>query len=735
MAILAVAMGIYLIVGASTMSDKAMTEPESKHRNKLIKEKSPYLLQHAHNPVDWHAWNDEAFAQAKSEDKPIFLSIGYSTCHWCHVMEHESFEDSAVAALMNEAFVCIKVDREERPDIDNIYMSVCQMLTGGGGWPLTIIMTPDKKPFFAGTYIPKNSAYGRMGMTELIPRVQDAWKNNRQEIVGSADKITASLRTSQQTIPGNVLDESTLKSAYQFFTRSFDRTYGGFGKSPKFPTPHNLMFLMRQWKRSGDGDALGMVEKTLQEMRKGGMYDHVGFGFHRYSTDSRWFLPHFEKMLYDQAMLAYAYIEAYQITANEEYKTTANEIFIYVKRDMTDKDGGFYSAEDADSEGEEGKFYLFAKNEFKEILTSEETEMASTVFNITATGNYAEEASGHKTGTNILHLTKSYAEHAKELGLLEDDLRDKIETIRRKLFTYREKRIHPHKDDKILTDWNGLMITAMAKGAQVFDDPQLAQTASDAAEFILSKMRQKDGSLLHRYREGEAALSGYVEDYAFMIWGMIELYEATFELKYLKIAIDLNDYLLEHFWDDRGGGFFFTADNSEELIHRQKEIYDGAIPSGNSVAALNLMRLARITARTDLEEKAHAIGTAFSQTVRQYPAGYSMLMLALDFMTGPSFEIVVTGDLSSPDTKEMLAALRKEFIPNRVIVFRPDREESPEIAQFAEYTQHQHSLEGHATAYVCMNYACKLPTTEISEMFDLINEGYKGHQLGSISLD
>jgi uncharacterized protein YyaL (SSP411 family) len=706
------------------MSDKTKTKLEHKYQNNLINEKSPYLLQHAHNPVDWYAWGEEAFAKAKQKDKPIFLSIGYSTCHWCHVMEHESFEDSSLAELMNEAFVCIKVDREERPDIDNIYMLVCQMLTGGGGWPLTIIMTPDRKPFFAGTYIPKISAYGRTGMTELIPKVKEAWINRRQDILASAEKITFSLQSSQSSTTGDDLDESALKSAYQIFSQTFDRNYGGFGQSPKFPTPHNLMFLMRYWKRNGDGDALGMVEKTLREMRQGGMYDHVGFGFHRYSTDSRWFLPHFEKMLYDQAMLAYAYIEAYQITGNEEYKTTANEIFTYVKRDMRDTEGGFYSAEDADSEGEEGKFYFFAKSEIEELLTSEETELASRIFNITAAGNYAEEATGHKTGRNILHLTKRYAEHASELGLSEDDLRGKIETIRQKLFEYREKRIHPHKDDKILTDWNGLMIAAMAKGAQVFDDPKLAQAAADAAEFILSKMHQKDGSLLHRYREGEAALSGYVEDYAFMVWGMIELYEATFELKYLKAAIELNDYLLQHFWDDQGGGLFFTADSSEELIHRQKEIYDGAVPSGNSVAALNLMHLARTTARTDLEARARAIGSAFSKTVRQYPAGYSMLMLALDFMTGPSFEIVVSGNLDSPDAKDMLAALRKEFIPNRVIVFRTDSEKSPEIAKFAAYTQPQNSLEGRATAYVCMDYACKLPTTEIGKMLDLIKEGY-----------
>jgi uncharacterized protein len=715
--------GPFSDAGAILMAENNHPKTDANY-NRLINEKSPYLLQHAANPVDWYAWGEEAFEKAKREDKPIFLSIGYSTCHWCHVMEHESFEDSVVAALMNDVFVSIKVDREERPDIDNIYMSVCQMVTGSGGWPLTIIMTPDKKPFFAGTYIPKHSMQNRMGMLDLTAKVDDVWKNNRKDILNSANKITNGLKSSDAMIPGPALGLREINLSYNQLAQNFDATNGGFGGAPKFPTPHNLMFLLRYWKRSNDAQALMMVETTLREMRKGGVYDHIGFGFHRYSTDNRWFLPHFEKMLYDQALLALVYIETYQITGNEAYKKTANEIFTYVLRDLKDSTGGFQSAEDADSEGEEGKFYLFSKNEIREILDQDDTDFAASVFNMTGSGNYAEEASGNKTGTNILHLRKNSTELSENFEMTEVEYQNKIENIRKRIFKTREKRVHPHKDDKVLTDWNGLMIAALAKGAMVFDDNKLADAASDAADFILNTMRTDDGGLLHRYREGDAGLTGFIEDYAFTIWGLIELYEATFEIKYLQSAIELNDYMIKHFWDDRNGGFFFTADNGEELIHRQKEIYDGAIPSGNSVAALNLMRLGRITARMDLEEKGQAITRTFANTVSRHPSGFSMLMLAVDFSQGPSFEIVISGDLKDDDTHLMLSELRNNYIPNRVIIHRPANSVEPEIAKLAEYTKSQTSIDNKATAYVCLNYACQLPTTDIDVMMKLINDAY-----------
>jgi len=696
----------------------------SEHHNNLTNEKSPYLLQHAKNPVDWYPWGEVAFEKARTEDKPIFLSIGYSTCHWCHVMEHESFEDSAVAERMNELFVSVKVDREERPDIDNIYMTVCQMLTGSGGWPLTIIMTPDKKPFFAGTYLPKNSMGGRIGMLDLMTKVGDFWTNDRNKILSSAQQITQKLQSQISEVPGPALGINVLNTAYNQYKTNFDSNMGGFGSSPKFPTPHNLMFLLRHWKRSGDEQALFMVEKTLREMRKGGMYDQIGFGFHRYSTDARWFLPHFEKMLYDQAMLAMIYIEAYQATGKEEYKQTATEIFEYVKRDMTDSQGGFYSAEDADSEGEEGKFYLFSKTEIQEIIGSDDSEMFCDLFNITATGNYAEEATGHKTGTNILHLTSTHKVMAEKYSLTETDLLEKVDKYRNKIFKVREKRIHPYKDDKILTDWNGLMIAAFAMGGRVFNDSELTKTAQTAMQFIIDKMLQNDGSLLHRYREGEAIQTGFVEDYAFLIWGQWELYQTTFDIKYLKQSLELNNYLIEHFWDDQHGGFFFTSDSGEQLIHRQKEIYDGAIPSGNSVAALNLIRLARVMADPKLEELSRQIGQTFSQQISQHPSAYGMLMHAVDFQVGPSFEIVITGEYKKDDTQAMFAALNSQFIPNKVEVFRPANEDSPEIIKYAEYAKHQLATDNKATAYVCQNFACSLPTTMVEDMLEKIQSAY-----------
>ena len=689
--------------------------------NRLKYEKSPYLLQHADNPVDWYSWGKEAFEKARKEDKPIFLSIGYSTCHWCHVMEHESFEDPEVARLMNEVFTCIKVDREERPDIDKIYMTVCQMLTGRGGWPLTVIMTSDKKPFYAATYIPKESRFGTIGMVDLIPRIKEIWSTRRNEALNSADQIIASLKQTSNDSSAVELDDKTLKSAYDQLVQRFDKHNGGFGGAPKFPTPHNLLFLLRYWKHSGNEYSLAMVEKTLQAMRQGGIYDHIGFGFHRYSTDGHWLVPHFEKMLYDQAMLAMAYIETYQATGKEEYENTAREIFTYLMRDMTAKEGGFYSAEDADSEGEEGKFYLWTQDEIRHNLTVEEADLFIRVFNIEKDGNFDEEATRKKTGRNILHLKESQTEVASKLKMSEQVFQNSLNKAREKLFTVREKRIHPHKDDKILTDWNGLMIAALAKGAQVFDEPGYAEAAKYAADFILKNMRRSDGRLLHRYRDKQAAIPAQLDDYVFFVWGLIELYETTFDVKYLRTALDLNRDLIMHFWDDRKGGFYFTPDDGENLLIRQKEIYDGAVPSGNSVAMLNLIRLGRMTANADFEEKAAKIGSAFSSTVTQMPAAYTQLMVALDFALGSSYEIVIVGDPQGKDTVNILKTLRAQFLPNKVVLFRPCGGDSPDISHIAEFTKNLSSIDGKATVYVCTNYTCKMPTTDISKMLDLLN--------------
>ncbi len=709
--------------GNSHAQEQRANSPKhpDKGYNRLKSEKSPYLLQHARNPVDWYPWGSEAFETARREKKPIFLSIGYSTCHWCHVMEHESFEDPQVARLMNEVFVSIKVDREERPDLDNIYMTVCQMMTGSGGWPLTIVMTPDKKPFFAGTYFPKESRHGRIGMLDLIPRIQEIWMKRHDEVTKSADQITTALQQHSRNEPGEELGELTLRAAYERLAQRFDEQHGGFGSAPKFPTPHNLLFLLRYWRRSGNEKALGMVEKTLQAMRRGGIYDHIGFGFHRYSTDPLWLVPHFEKMLYDQALLGMVYTEAYQASGRREYGKTAREIFSYVLRDMRSPEGTFYSAEDADSEGEEGKFYLWAEEEIQQVLSEEEARLVMAAFAVERRGNFNEEATGKRGGTNILHLKRGLHEIGSDLKIPEEQLRARLENARGKLSAAREKRVHPHKDDKILLDWNGLMIAALAKGARVLDEPGYAEAAKGALDFIFKNMRNADGRLLHRYRDGQAALPATVDDYAFLIWGMIELYETTFEVRYLRTALKLNDDLLKHFWDDKAGGFYFTADDAEKLLVRQKDTYDGAIPSGNSAAALNLLRLGRITAKADFEEKAAKIGRAFSKAVKQMPSAYTQLLLAVDFALGPSYEVVIVGKWGADDTKAMIRALRGHFVPNKVVLFRPSGEESPDITRLAGYTKYQSSIDGKATAYVCLNYTCKLPTTDSGKMLEMLN--------------
>jgi uncharacterized protein len=695
----------------------------NSQNNRLIREKSPYLLQHAHNPVDWYAWREEAFEKAEQENKPIFLSIGYSTCHWCHVMEKESFEDPEVASLMNDVFVSIKVDREERPDLDHIYMAVCQMTTGSGGWPLTIIMTPDKKPFFAATYIPKTSRFGRPGMMELIPRIERIWKTRQADVLESAASMTHALHRLEKEDDYAELDRATLDLAYQDLSNRFDKTYGGFSGAPKFPTPHTLSFLLRYWKRTGTPTALHMVEKTLQELRWGGIFDQVGYGFHRYSTDREWLVPHFEKMLYDQAMLSLSYIEAYQATGKKLYGDVAREIFTYVLRDMRSPEGGFYSAEDADSEGVEGKFYVWTEEEIREILSGPEADLMIRAFHVLKKGNFTEEATGKITGANILYPDKTLAEIGAELKI--PDVERTLEIARRKLFEAREKRIHPHKDDKILTDWNGLMIAALAKGAQVLGEEKYALAALDAVRFVLSEMRTPAGRLLHRYRAGDADITANVDDYAFFIWGLIELYGATFEAAHLETALSLSSDLLDHYWDPDRGGFFFTPDDGETLIVRKKEIYDGAIPSGNAVAMLNLLRLSRLTGKTEYEERASGIMKAFSGQVKSFPSGYTQFLCSLDFALGPSLEVVVAGSSEGRDTKELLRALRARFIPNHVALFRPSDKDPSAIDRVAGFIRSHVPRDGKAAVYVCLDHSCKTPTTDLEEMLSFVDSAAK----------
>ena len=698
------------------------TQPERTH-NRLISEQSPYLLQHANNPVDWYPWGEEAFQKARREDKPIFLSIGYSTCHWCHVMEEESFSDPDVGRRMNEVFVSIKVDREERPDIDGIYMAVCQMMEGRCGWPLTLVMTPDRKPFFAGTYIPKESRFGSLGLMELISDIESLWKAERERVRNSADKLTEVLQRISRISPSEEPGKQTLEQAYRELEAQFDDQHGGFGRAPKFPQASTLLFLLRYWKRTGEDSALMMVEKTLQEMRKGGIYDHLGYGFHRYATDSGWVVPHFEKMLYDQALLAMVYTEAYQATGKESYAGTAREIFTYVLRDMRAPEGGFYSAEDADSEGEEGKFYLWEWDEVQRVLGSREAEWVNKVFSVEKAGNFEhaaglshEKEGGRDQGNNILHIKKPVSVEARALNVPDEDVVRRLEKARQKLLAARDHRVRPYRDDKQLTDWNGIMIASLAKGARVLGDPDYATAAMKAADFITAHVQDDQGRLLHRYRQGDSAIPAMINDYAFLVWGLIELYETTFKPKYLRLALSLTEDMLKDFWDETNGGFFFVRDDSREQIVRRKEIRDGALPSGNSVAAWNLSRLGRMTGNTRLEEKAASVSRAFSSMLTRSPSSFCQMMVALEFVYGTPQEVIFVGDSESMETKKMLNALRRIFLPNKVVLLKPTEERSPEIVNLAGYTRNFKKLKDRTTAYVCNNYLCRQPTTDIRTM-------------------
>ena len=688
--------------------------------NRLAKEKSPYLLQHARNPVDWYPWGHEAFEVAENKDKPIFLSIGYSTCHWCHVMEKESFEDENIARLLNENFVSIKVDREERSDVDSTYMKSCILMTGSGGWPLTIFLTPEKKPFYAGTYFPRSTRGGIVGLADLLTKVAELWRHDRARLSKTAESVTERLKDLARTkgytqeITSLILDEAFLR-----LLDSFDKINGGFGRRPKFPSPHNLLFLLRYWRRRGRNQALEMVEETLKKMRNGGIFDHIGFGFHRYATDAKWLVPHFEKMLYDQAMLSTAYVEAYQATGEKTYQTVAEEIFEYVLNSMAAPEGGFFSAEDADSEGQEGKFYLWTEEEIRQIL-GEQADLVIKVYNVSKEGNFEDEVHQKKTGKNILYLQKSIHELSTELCVSNQRLKRILQEARLKLYEAREKRVRPFRDDKVLTDWNGLMIAALSKGAQAFGSTEYAAAAENAAEFVLEKLRTADGKLLHRYRDGEASIDGNLNDYAFMTWGLIELYETTLKTRYLKEALRLQDILLEHSWDKRNSGFFSTPDYSEKLIVRIKDFRDGSLPSGNSIALLNLIRLARMTGETHYEERATESARAFSSYTKGAPSGETMFLAALDFLIGPSHEIVLVGKGQSQMTKDMLQAIRTRFLPNKVILFKEEGDKT--IEDLASFTKTMETVDGKTTAYVCTDLACSLPATDLKQVLTNLGE-------------
>lgn len=589
--------------------------------NRLMHEKSPYLLQHAYNPVDWYPWGDEAFSKAKSEDKPIFLSIGYSTCHWCHVMAHESFEDHEVAEALNRDFVPIKVDKEERPDIDSVYMSVCQALTGSGGWPLTIIMTPDQKPFLAGTYYPKNRRYNVPGILEILEVAAQEWRTNKEDLLKTGDRIVTAIKhsekrqnTGQIRETGNNADLSKkiLHKAQDILSKSFDNRYGGFGQSPKFPSPHNLMFLLRYYKLEKENRALEMVEKTLQQMYRGGIFDHIGYGFSRYSTDEKWLAPHFEKMLYDNALLTMIYLETYQITGKELYKSIAIKTMRYITGEMTAEEGGFFSAQDADSEGSEGKYYVFSDEEIIDFLGKEDGEAFNEYYGITPKGNFE--------GSNIPNLINN-ANY--------DPIPEKIQALIPKVYNYRLRRMMLHKDDKLLTSWNALMIAAFAKAYKALDDVKYLRSAERAAAFIEENMTGEDGKLHVSYREGSASGTGNLNDYAFTIWALLELYEASMSINYLEKARKLCDLMLKGFLDEEGEGFYLIDKEAEQLIYRPKETYDGAMPSGNSAAGYVLIKLGKLTGMEEYRMRGLQQLRFLSQHAATYPAGYCFAMMAI----------------------------------------------------------------------------------------------------------
>jgi uncharacterized protein YyaL (SSP411 family) len=682
---------------------------EGTATNRLSKESSPYLLKHAVNPVDWHPWGEEAFTLAKEQDKPIFLSIGYSTCHWCNVMEDESFANPQVAALINEVFVPIKVDREERPDIDQIYMKACQLLSPSCGWPLTLFLVPDGKPFYATTYIPKENRFGRLGLLELIPRVQKLWKDERQELLKSAESINAAIISSTIYLPGAEMDAKLLDAAFTAYTSNYDEQYGGFGSGTKFPNPNILLYLLRYWKRTGNTQALAMVEQTLTAMRQGGIYDHLGFGYHRYSTDRMWRLPHFEKMLYDQALLIIAYIETHQATTKKEYAKTAIEIIDYILTDMSAPEGGFYSALSADSEGEEGKFYLWQAQEINQTLSDEEAATARSLFQIKQEGNYIDSVTGEKTGLNILYIKEGSKQP------------EGFESIRKKLLTARNQRPRPERDDKVLTDWNGLMIGALAKAAKVLDQPEFGKAAQRSAAFILDNLQSKDGKLLHRWRLGQAGLSGNAADYAFLTWGLLELYEWDFDIRWLGAVHNLTNELIKNFWDKKLGGFYLTGEQKESFLPRIKESADSALPSSNSVAMHNLIRLSRLTGNHTYAEKAAKISSVFSSKVKDSAPAYPMLLSSLDFALAPSQEIVIVGHPGTADTEKLLKVLRKNYLPNAVVLFKPAAEVSPPIVKYAGFVEFMGAINNKATAYVCTNFKCDFPTTDPLKMLENIN--------------
>jgi len=677
-----------------------------KKPNRLIHEKSPYLFQHAYNPVNWYPWGKEAFLVAKKENKPVFLSIGYSTCHWCHVMNRESFDNKDVAEVLNKSLVCIKVDKEERPDLNNVYMKVCQIMGHNCGWPLNIIMTPSKNPFFSSSYIPKENRFGMIGIMELIPQIEKIWETQKAELEKFGENLKIKVQGFEKGNSIIELGSEVLDDAFDKLFLFYDKENGGFGEAPKFPASHNLLFLLRYWKRSKNKDALMIVKKTLREIRLRGIFDQIGFGFHRYSTDKYWLVPHFEKMLYDQALLVMAYVEAYQITKERKFEITAKEILEYVLRELTSEQGGFYTAEDAESENTEGKFYLWKKNEIEKALPPELIDIAIATFNIERYGNYPE-ARQKQSNENILYIKKPLIELANEFKINSNDLIMRIGRIQKLLFNYRKKRIPPFKDKKILVDWNGLMIAAFAKASRILNVPEYLEVAIKAGEFIWEKMREKNRGLHHRFSDNEVGVNGFLDDYMFLIWGFLEIYEGCFKNRYLDRIEELFSVSKIKFWDDKNGGFYFSEKIDDE-VPRFKNIYDGSIPSGNSVALLNSLRFGMLTENSEYENIASQILQYFAKDIKTSPISQTFLLCGLDFLVGPSSCVTLEGKFGEDNLNRMIDVLNSNYLPNVIskVIIR-------DLANSKDSRK--------AVAYICTDKSCKPPANDANVMLKMLD--------------
>ena len=704
---------------------------EHSKPNRLINEKSPYLLQHAYNPVDWFPWGDEAFEKARNERKPIFLSVGYSTCHWCHVMEHESFENDSIAETMNKFFVCIKVDREERPDVDKVYMSAVQAMTGSGGWPLSIFLTTELKPFYGGTYFPPNDAHGRPGFPTVLERIHHVWEDEREKILDSGNQLIALLRQEQSTSDQGIgIDESILKKAYHHIAAQYDPRYGGFGTGAKFPRPVVLNFLFRYHARTRSPEPLTMALTTLRSMALGGMYDHVGGGFHRYSVDVQWRVPHFEKMLYDQAQLVHSYLDAYQITHDDFYARIARETLEYVLRDMTAPEGGFYSAEDADSpapedpsHSSEGACYLWTKAEIEKTLDSESAKIFCHHYNVDVHGNALSDPLGEFKNKNILFTPFTIEQTANIFSMEVSKVASVLREARKRLFQVREARPRPQRDDKIITAWNGLMIGAFARASRIFSEHRYTEAATRAAHFVLSALYDAPAKKLkRRFRDSEAKFEAHLDDYAFFIQGLLDVYDATFDEQWLTLALELHETQVSFFWDASQGGFYDFSGKDPSILLRTKETYDGAEPAGNSVAAMNLIRISQVTddiiAKKMLESTIRRIGAQIQQTPHAMP----LMMAAIDFFLSPPKQIVIAGTRDSADTLQFLEEISRRYLPNMILFLADGGSNQKLLASRLPFVASMAPLEKKATAYICENYTCNFPTNDVNRFITMLEK-------------